>query len=71
MYFKINKSGTQSFPTLCDFMDPTPGDLPDPRIEPRSPEFQARFLYHLSPQGRQIKRLKNRKALPQKVYANI
>ena len=93
MYFKINKSGTRSFLTLCDLMDcslpsssvygtlqaryqsgqpfPSPGDLPDPRIEPKSPEFQARFLYYLSPQGRQIKRLKNKKALPKKVYAKI
>ena len=30
---------------------PSPGDLPDPRITPRSPALQARILYHLSHQG--------------------
>ena len=31
---------------------PSPGDLLDPGIEPRSPILQAKMLYHLSHQGR-------------------
>ena len=30
---------------------PSPGDLPDPGIEPRSPALQADFFYHLSHKG--------------------
>ena len=67
-------SVAQSYPTLCDFKIvgfyrqeywsgepfPSPGDLPDPGIKPRSPTLQASIclnlrrqnLYHLSHQGR-------------------
>ena len=31
---------------------PSPGDLPDPGIKPRSPALQADFFYHLSHQGK-------------------
>jgi len=30
---------------------PSPGDLPDPGIEPESPVLHTDFLYHLSYQG--------------------
>ena len=30
---------------------PSPGDLPDPRIEPQSPELQEKILYQLNDQG--------------------
>ena len=57
---------SQSSPTLCDSMDYTvhvilqakilewiafPGDLPNPRFEPRSPALQADSL-PVEPQGR-------------------
>ena len=55
----------QSCPTLCDSMDyivlgqntglsnlsPSPGDLPNPRTEPRSPALQADSL-PAEPQGK-------------------
>ena len=57
---------TQSCPTLCDLMDytvhgilqarilepfPSPGDLPNPGIEPRSPALRADSL-PAEPQGK-------------------
>ena len=36
---------------------PSPGELPDPGIEPRSPASQANFFYHLSHQGTVVKAL--------------
>ena len=38
----------QEYSSVLPF--PSPGDLPDPEIEPRSPALQA-ILYHLSHQG--------------------
>ena len=35
---------------------PSPGDLPNPEIEPGSPELHAEILYHLSHQGRSMDR---------------
>ena len=37
---------------------PSPGDLPDPVIEPRSPALHRQTLYCLSHQGRQRNKLK-------------
>ena len=33
---------------------PSPGDLPDPGIEPGSPALQVDFFYHLSHQGKSL-----------------